>query len=160
MQRRPARMEAMPENWQTALAVAAHPDDLENGASSAVAKWTAQGKHVVYLMVSRGEADIDSMPPWQTGPLRAEEEIRAARVVGAETVELLNHADGVIEQGLPLRRDLSRAIRRHQPEVILTLNHHPRFPTGSRTWPTTATWGCQCSTPPETPATGGCSKNC
>ena len=121
----------MPEDWRTALAIAAHPDDLENGASSAVAKWTAQGKHVVYLMVSRGEAGIDAMPPWETGPLRVEEEIRAARVVGVETVEFLNHTDGVIEQGLPLRRDLSRAIRRHRPEVILTLNHHPRFPTGN-----------------------------
>ncbi len=131
MQQRPSPVEAMPEDWQTALAIAAHPDDLENGASSAVAKWTSQGKHVVYLMVSRGEAGIDSMPPWETGPLRAEEEIRAARVVGVETVEFLNHADGVIEQGLPLRRDLSRAIRRHRPEVILTLNHHPRFPTGN-----------------------------
>ena len=132
MQQRPdPPMEAMPEDWQTALAIAAHPDDLENGASSAVAKWTAQGKHVVYLMVSRGEAGIDAMPPWETGPLRAEEEIRAARVVGVETVEFLNHADGVIEQGLPLRRDLSRAIRRHRPDVILTLNHHPRFPTGN-----------------------------
>ena len=55
MQQRPSPIEAMPENWQTALAIAAHPDDLENGASSALAKWTAQGKHVVYLMVSRAK---------------------------------------------------------------------------------------------------------
>ena len=35
---------AMPENWQKALAIVAHPDDLEYGGASAVAKWTAQGK--------------------------------------------------------------------------------------------------------------------
>ncbi len=84
MQQQPSPIDPMPENWQTALAIAAHPDDLENGASSAVAKWTAQGKHIVYLMVSRGEAGIDALPPWNAGPLRAEKDIGAARVVGVE----------------------------------------------------------------------------
>ena len=37
-------MEAMPEDWERAVAVAAHPDDLEYGMASAVARFTAQGK--------------------------------------------------------------------------------------------------------------------
>ena len=121
---------AMPEDWQTALAVVAHPDDLEYGVAAAVAKWTAQGKLIVYLMVSRGEAGIDDMHPSETGPLRAQEEVNAARVVGVETVEFLDHPDGVIEYGLPLRRDLSRAIRHYRPDIILTLSHHLQFPSG------------------------------
>ena len=125
-----APTEAMPEDWQTALAVVAHPDDLEYGAASAIAKWTAQGKRVVYVMVSRGEAGIDGMHPSETGPLRSQEEIDAARVVGVDTVEFMDYPDGIIEYGLPLRRDLSRAIRKHQPDVILTLSHHLQFPTG------------------------------
>ncbi len=56
-------LKPLDENWERALAVVAHPDDLEYGAASAVARWTAQGKQVNYLMVSRGEAGIDSMPP-------------------------------------------------------------------------------------------------
>ena len=124
-------MEAMPENWQTALAIVAHPDDLEYGAASAVARWTAQGKRIVYLMVSRGEAGIDNRHPSEVGPLRAREEVDAARTVGVDTVEFLDHADGVIEYALPLRLDLSRAIRRHRPDVILTLSHHLQFPTGN-----------------------------
>ena len=36
----------------------------------------------------------------------------------------LDHVDGAIEYGLPLRRDLAREIRRHSPELILTLNRH------------------------------------
>lgn len=119
-----------PEDWQTALAVAAHPDDLEYGAAAAIAKWTAQGKRVVYLMISSGEAGIDRMHPAETGPLRAQEEVNAARVVGVDTVEFLSHPDGVIEYGLPLRRDLSRAIRRHRPELLLTLSHRLQFPSG------------------------------
>ena len=115
------------ENWEKALAVVAHPDDLEYGAASAVARWTAQGKQVSYLMVSRGEAGIDSMPPEETGPLREEEERVSARLVGVETVEFLDYQDGVIEYGLSLRRDIARAIRRHRPDVLVTLNFQLTF---------------------------------
>ena len=61
-------MNRLPENWQNALAIVAHPDDLEYGAASAIAKWTSQGKRVVYVMVSRGEAGIDGMDPSEVGP--------------------------------------------------------------------------------------------
>ncbi|MXZ90592.1 MAG: PIG-L family deacetylase [Chloroflexi bacterium] len=130
MQERAAPSAAMPENWQTALAIVAHPDDLEYGAASAIAKWTAQGKTVTYVMVSKGEAGIDGMDPSEVGPLRMQEEINSARVVGVDTVEFLDYTDGVIEYGLPLRRDLSRAIRRHRPDVIITINHHLQFFSG------------------------------
>ena len=130
MQERPPPSEPVPENWQSALAIVAHPDDLEYGAASAIAKWTSQGKRVVYVMVSKGEAGIDGMDPSEVGPLRMEEEINSARVVGVNTVEFLDYPDGVIEYGAPLRRDLSRAIRKHKPDVILTINHHLQFFSG------------------------------
>ncbi|WP_158843131.1 PIG-L deacetylase family protein [Saccharothrix deserti] len=125
-----ADLEPVPEDWERALAVVAHPDDLEYGASGAIARWTAQGKHVAYVLASRGEAGIDTLPPEETGPLRVREQIAAAAVVGVDVVEFLDHADGVIEYGLPLRRDIAAAIRRHRPEVVITGNHHPTFPGG------------------------------
>ncbi len=130
MQQKQSPMTAMPEDWQTALAIVAHPDDMEYGAAGAVAKWTAQGKRVVYVMASRGEAGINDMHPSEVGPLRSQEEIDAAGVVGVDVVEFLEHADGVIEYGLPLRRDISRCIRRYRPDVLLTLSHHLQFPSG------------------------------
>ena len=120
-------LKPLDENWERALAVVAHPDDLEYGAASAVARWTAQGKQVSYLMVSRGEAGIDRMSPEETGPLREEEEKASARLVGVETVEFLDYQDGVIEYGLPLRRDIARAIRRHRPNLLVTLNFQLTF---------------------------------
>jgi len=45
-------------------------------------------------------------------------------------VEFLDHRDGVIEYGLPLRRDIVRAIRRHRPEVIVTGDHSVRMVGG------------------------------
>ena len=112
----------LPEDWESALVVMAHPDDIEYGAASAVARWTAQGKRVAYLLATRGEAGIDSMHPREAGPLREDEERSGAALVGVETVEFLDHTDGVIEYGLPLRRDISRAIRRHRPDTLVTGN--------------------------------------
>lgn len=121
------RLLALPENWTKALAIAAHPDDMEYGAASAVARWTSQGKEVNYLLLTRGEAGIDSMSPDEVSPLREREEVESAAVVGVNNVEFLNHSDGILEYGLPLRRDISRVIRKHQPEVIINGNHHLTF---------------------------------
>jgi LmbE family N-acetylglucosaminyl deacetylase len=115
-------MEPVPEDWERAVAVVAHPDDLEYGAAAAVARWTRQGRNVAYLMVTKGEAGIAGMPPQQVGPLREEEERRSAAIVGVQQVEFLDHPDGLVEYGLRLRRDLAVAFRRLQPDLVLTMN--------------------------------------
>jgi LmbE family N-acetylglucosaminyl deacetylase len=111
---------ALPENWDRCLAVAAHPDDIEYGTASAVARWTTQGKQVTYLLATRGEAGIDGMHPDVAGPLREAEERAGAREVGVEIVDFLDHRDGVVESGPALRRDIVRAIRRYRPEIIVS----------------------------------------
>ncbi len=115
-------MQPMPEDWTRAVAVVAHPDDLEYGIAAAVARWTGQGKEVSYLLATRGEAGIAGMSPDQVAPLRVEEERRSAAVVGVTTVEFLDHRDGLVEYGLPLRRDLAGAFRRLRPEVVITMS--------------------------------------
>ena len=124
-------LDHVPEDWQRAVAIVAHPDDLEYGAASAVARWTRLGKRVAYVLASRGEAGIAAWPPEQAGPVREAEEREAARLVGVETVEFLDWRDGVIEYGLALRRDLARAIRRHRPEAIITMNFDLGWPGGN-----------------------------
>jgi LmbE family N-acetylglucosaminyl deacetylase len=118
------KLQTLPDDWERALAVVAHPDDLEYGAASAIARWTSQGKRVAYLMVTRGEAGIDSMSPAEAGPLREAEQRNSANVVGVDVVEFLDYRDGIVEYGLPLRRDIAAAVRRHRPDVMITDNHH------------------------------------
>jgi LmbE family N-acetylglucosaminyl deacetylase len=113
-------MKPMPEDWERAVAVVAHPDDLEYGAASAVARWTGQGKQVSYVLATRGEAGIAGMAPAEVAPLRVEEERRSAAVVGVTAVEFLDHQDGLVEYGIALRRDLAAAFRRLRPDVVLT----------------------------------------
>jgi LmbE family N-acetylglucosaminyl deacetylase len=126
----PQDLSALPEDWNSALAIVAHPDDMEYGAASAVARWTAQGKRVVYTLVTSGEAGIDGLAPEQAGPLRETEQVNSACIVGVDTVEFLGGADGMLEYGLPLRRQLSAAIRRHRPDIVLTGNFRENFGPG------------------------------
>lgn len=121
------RLEPLPEDWQTALAIVAHPDDIEYGAAAAVARWTGQGKRVAYCMVTSGEAGIDGLHPDECGPLREAEELASARVVGVEEVEFLRQPDGILEYGVPMRRMLTEVVRRHRPDVVLTINFRDTF---------------------------------
>ncbi|MFF0344565.1 PIG-L deacetylase family protein [Kribbella sp. NPDC004875] len=116
------RLEPVAEDWQTALAVVAHPDDLEFGAAAAVARWTGQGKQIVYCLLTSGEAGIDGVDPAECGPLREAEQIESSRIVGVSAVEFLGQPDGTIEYGVALRRVITAAIRRHQPEIVITNN--------------------------------------
>ncbi|MDB1088519.1 PIG-L family deacetylase [Streptomyces sp. ACA25] len=125
---------AVPTDWQRALAIVAHPDDLEYGAAAAIAEWTEAGKEVSYLLVTRGEAGIDGLPPEESARVREAEQVASAAAVGVETVEFLAHRDGVIEAGLPLRRDLAGAVRARQPELLITINHHDTW--GGAYWNT------------------------
>jgi LmbE family N-acetylglucosaminyl deacetylase len=113
-------MQPIPEDWTRGVAVVAHPDDLEYGVAAAVARWTRQGKQITYLLATKGEAGIAGLPPGEVAALRVKEEQRSAAIVGVTEVVFLDHPDGLVEYGLPLRRDLAAAFRRLQPEVVIT----------------------------------------
>ena len=95
-------MEPVNEDWERAVAIVAHPDDLVYGAASAVARWTSQGKEVSYVLATSGEAGIAGMAPDKAGPLREGEQRSSAAVVGVSHVELR----------------LRRAVPEVQPRVV------------------------------------------
>ncbi|MEM9652914.1 MAG: PIG-L deacetylase family protein [Actinomycetota bacterium] len=127
-----SRLEAFPEDWSRGLVVVAHPDDMEYGAAAAVARWTAQGKHIPYVLVTDGESGITSMDPAETGPARRTEQLNACSVVGVTDVEFLGLPDGLIVAGLALRETLTEVIRRHRPEVVLSINFRESW--GGPSW--------------------------
>jgi LmbE family N-acetylglucosaminyl deacetylase len=108
------------EKWQRALVVVAHPDDMEFGSAAAVARWTSQGKEVTYCLVTSGEAGIDSMSPEECRAVREAEQRHSCEIVGVSEVEFLGFQDGVLEYGIPLRRAIADAVRRHRPEIVIT----------------------------------------
>ncbi|MDT0567618.1 PIG-L deacetylase family protein [Streptomyces sp. DSM 3412] len=133
-QEQPAQLAPMPDDWRRALAVVAHPDDLEYGCSAAIAAWTDAGREVAYVLATRGEAGIDTLEPARCGPLREREQRASAAVVGVSEVEFLDHEDGVVQYGPALRRDIAAAVRRHRPELLITLNHRDTW--GGVAWNT------------------------
>ncbi|WP_033319044.1 PIG-L deacetylase family protein [Streptomyces yerevanensis] len=128
------QLRLMPDDWQRALAVVAHPDDLEYGCSAAIAVWTDAGREVAYVLATRGEAGIDTLDPAECAPLREREQRASAAVVGVSEVEFLDHRDGVVEYGIALRRDIAAAIRKYRPELVITLNHRDTW--GGAGWNT------------------------
>ena len=118
----PSSLAPVREDWSTALAVVAHPDDMEFGGAAAVARWTKQGKTVVYCMVTSGEAGIDGIAPDECRELRTAEQIESARIVGVDQVDFLGMPDGVLEYGVALRRAIAGVVRLHRPEIVITNN--------------------------------------
>ena len=118
----PPPLSPVNEDWERALCVVAHPDDLEFGAAAAVARWTKQGKHVVYCMVTSGEAGIDAMDPQECRQVREAEQVESARIVGVEEVEFLGLPDGILEYNVELRRAIAASVRKHRPQIVITNN--------------------------------------
>lgn len=118
------------EAFQRVLCVVAHPDDVEYGASSAVAAWTGQGIEVAYLLLTRGEAGMDASSPDRTAELRMREQVAGSHVVGVVQVDFLDHPDGVLVYSLELRRDIARAIRRYRPDAVLVGSWEVEFVAG------------------------------
>ncbi len=119
-----------PGAFERVLCVVAHPDDLEYGTSAAVARWRSDGIDVAYLLVTKGEAGIDTMPPDRTAQVRQREQIEAGRIVGVTDVRFLDQPDGIVEYSLALRRDIAMSIRRWRPDAVVVT-----------TWDIEAEWG-------------------
>lgn len=104
-----------------ALVIAAHPDDIEFGAGGTVAAWRADGIEVAYCVCSSGEAgSIEGTAQAEVPEIRRDEQRAAAAELDVADVTFLDYPDGAIEQGLALRRDLSRAIRAFRPDRVLS----------------------------------------
>lgn len=131
MSQAPPPLKPLPEDWERAIVIVAHPDDIEYGAAAAIARWTGQGKHISYVMVTSGEAGIDGLEPDECRRVREAEEIESARIVGVDTVEFLGFPDGTVMYSLELRAAIARVVRTHRPDIVITGNFRDTFGPGA-----------------------------
>jgi len=123
-------IELLPDQgFQRVLCVVAHPDDVEYGTSAAIAKWTAAGVEVAYLLLTAGEAGMQR-PPEETRALRAGEQRAACEAVGVKDLTVLDHPDGTLVYSLDLRRDIARKIRQFKPDVVISGSWEVEFVAG------------------------------
>jgi len=109
-----------------ALAVGAHPDDVEFQAGGTLAKWAAAGCLVHHLILTDGSKG--TWNPAEDIPAlieaRREEQRSAAKALGANgEVVMLGETDGELESGLLVRERVAYWIRMLKPEVVL--GHDP-----------------------------------
>lgn len=113
-----------PHEIQRALAVMAHPDDVDFGAAGTIATLTDAGVEVVYCLVTDGQAGgFDrSIPRGEMATIRRREQTEAAAKVGVSDLRFLGHMDGSVVADLDLRHDISAVIRDVRPQVVITQN--------------------------------------
>ncbi|WP_244301819.1 PIG-L deacetylase family protein [Microbispora triticiradicis] len=104
------------------LVVVAHPDDIDFGGAGTIARLTEAGAEVVYCLVTDGDAGgfdrlVDN---GGMAALRRAEQTAAAKCVGVGDLRFLGYQDGMVEQTLGLRRDITRVIRQVRPDLVVT----------------------------------------
>ncbi len=109
--------------------MAAHPDDVDFGASGTVAAMTSAGVTVSYCIVTDGDAGgfDPSVGRREMAALRRKEQRQAAAQVGVDDVTFLGYPDGRLEVTMALRRDLAATIRRVRPDLVVA-------PSPERSW--------------------------
>lgn len=106
------------------LGVAAHPDDLDFAAGGTIAKLTANGTQVFYLILtngSRGTADAARNAD-ELIQKRQQEQQAAAQFLGVEAVFFCDYQDGELVNSSDVRRDIVRHIRKIKPDMVITLD--------------------------------------
>jgi len=109
-----------------ALAIGAHPDDVEFGCGGTFAKWAAAGCEIRHLICTDGskgswsaDEDVAALIAARQGEQRA-----AARALGGDgAVAFMGWPDGELEATLARRAEMCRWIRRLRPDIVL--GHDP-----------------------------------
>lgn len=111
------------------MVISAHPDDAEFGAAGSVAKWTREGRRVVYVLCTSGEKGTNNpgIKPEALAKIREKEQQDAAVVLGVADVAFLRYPDQGIEDTPDFRKEIVRQIRRYQPETIVTSDPYRRY---------------------------------
>jgi LmbE family N-acetylglucosaminyl deacetylase len=107
---------------ESAMAIHAHPDDIEFSCTGTIARWIKAGTKVTYVLCTSGDVGIDEpgMTREKATEIREAESLEAARITGVNQVVFLREPDGLLQPTLELRKKLVREIRKYKPEVIVT----------------------------------------
>jgi LmbE family N-acetylglucosaminyl deacetylase len=112
-----------------AMVVTPHPDDAEYGVAGTVARWTKEGKRVIYVVCTSGDkgtSDINKKPE-EVVRTREKEQTAAAKLLGVIEAIFLRHPDQGLEDTPDFRKEIVRLIRMYRPEVVVTADPYRRY---------------------------------
>ena len=110
-----------------ALAVMAHPDDVEFMAGGLVSRWAREGAELHYCLLTDGTGGSrdPSLTPAALAELRRAEQRAAGALLGVASYTFLGEPDGRLVASIALRLAIARVIRQVRPDTVLTCD--PRF---------------------------------
>lgn len=109
-----------------ALAIGAHPDDIEFGCGATLAKWSAAGCRIHHLVCtdgSKGSWDPRQDRDELVAERQAEQRGASAELGGEGRVTFMGWVDGELHAGLAERAAIAYWIRQVKPDVVL--GHDP-----------------------------------
>lgn len=125
----PVRLDGSSSNLPTparALAIGAHPDDVDFGCGGTLAKWAADGCEVSAIVCtdgSKGTWDPNADEKQLIATRQAEQRAAIEALGGTGEVVFLGWPDGELESTLEQRAQVALWIRRLRPLVVL--GHDP-----------------------------------
>lgn len=111
------------------LVVTPHPDDAEYGVAGTVARWTNEGRMVVYVVCTNGDKGTSDREVKSESliKIREKEQIAAANLLGVKEVIFLGYPDQGLEETPRFRKDVVKQIRRFRPETVVTADPYRRY---------------------------------
>ena len=109
------------------LVLSVHPDDAELGCAGTILKHIALGKKVGIVDLTRGELGTRG-----TAEIRAQEAAASAQILGLAVRENLGLPDGFFQNDKEHQLKVIAAIRKYQPQIIITNAYHDRHPDHGR----------------------------
>ncbi len=115
-----------------ALCIHAHPDDQEFSVAGTLAKWAKAGCEIISVVITSGDSgsnDPSKGAEYKTelAKLREGEQTAANNIIGVKETIFMRHPDGELEPTIALRKELTRIIRQHKPDVVITGNPEAWF---------------------------------
>jgi LmbE family N-acetylglucosaminyl deacetylase len=119
----------MNDNSAYMLVITPHHGDTELGIAGTVARFTRQGKKVVYVICTNGDkgTSITTFKPQELATIREKEQIEAARVLNVSEVIFLRHPDLGLEQTPGLDKEILGLILKYKPEIVATCDPSLRY---------------------------------
>jgi LmbE family N-acetylglucosaminyl deacetylase len=107
-----------------AMSIHAHPDDQEFTVAGTLAKWAQAGCEIISVVVTDGDAGSNNPSKNaayknKLAKLRRAEQTAACEALGIKQTNFLHYSDGELEPSLSLRKDLTRLIRKYQPDTVV-----------------------------------------
>jgi bacillithiol biosynthesis deacetylase BshB1 len=109
------------------LVLSVHPDDAELGCSGTILKHIAMGYKVGIVDLTRGELGTRG-----SAEIREQEAAAAAKILGIAIRDNLAIPDGFFENTREYQLKVIAAIRKYQPEIVITNAYYDRHPDHGR----------------------------